>query len=146
MPTPTPDIASPEAYADGLPFAAYAELRARPGLAWHEYGDSGFWAVTRHADVDAVSREVQQLRRLRLRGESRRPGRRPSSELHVRNDGLGAIGVGVRFSPGIEIPARERDDASGDGDGGELGRELDRDSHDSPIAFEQFRPLDSRPG
>ncbi len=61
MPTPTPDIASPEAYADGLPFAAYAELRARPGLAWHEYGDSGFWAVTRHADVDAVSRDIKRF-------------------------------------------------------------------------------------
>ena len=30
-------------------------MRAEPGLVWHPYESSGFWAATRHADVKAVS-------------------------------------------------------------------------------------------
>jgi cholest-4-en-3-one 26-monooxygenase len=32
-----------------------AALRATPGIVWHPYAGSGFWAVTRHADIKAVS-------------------------------------------------------------------------------------------
>jgi cytochrome P450 len=53
-----PDITSSAVYAVGVPHRAYAELRATPGLAWHPYGDSGFWAVTRHADIREVSRNA----------------------------------------------------------------------------------------
>ena len=51
-----PEIADPRLYVDGIPHERLARIRAIPGLAWHPYGDSGFWAVTRHADVRAVSR------------------------------------------------------------------------------------------
>ena len=51
-----PEIADPRLYLDGIPHERFAEIRAMPGLAWHPYGDNGFWAVTRHADVRAVSR------------------------------------------------------------------------------------------
>ena len=51
-----PEIADPRLYLDGIPHERLARIRAIPGLAWHPYGDSGFWAVTRHADVRAVSR------------------------------------------------------------------------------------------
>jgi cytochrome P450 len=41
-------------YADGDALqAVLAELRASPGLAWN--ATEGFWAVTRHADVQAIS-------------------------------------------------------------------------------------------
>ncbi len=51
-----PEIADPRLYLDGIPHERFAEIRAMPGLGWHPYGDSGFWAVTRHADVREVSR------------------------------------------------------------------------------------------
>ena len=51
-----PEIADPRLYLDGIPHEQFARIRAMPGLAWHPYGDNGFWAVTRHADVRAVSR------------------------------------------------------------------------------------------
>ena len=55
-PTLAPEIADPRLYLDGMPHERFAQIRAMPGLAWHPYGDNGFWAVTRHADVRAVSR------------------------------------------------------------------------------------------
>ena len=51
-----PEIADSRLYLDGIPHERFAEIRSMPGLAWHPYGDNGFWAVTRHADVRAVSR------------------------------------------------------------------------------------------
>ena len=51
-----PEIADPRLYLDGIPHERFAQIRGMPGLAWHPYGDDGFWAVTRHADVRAVSR------------------------------------------------------------------------------------------
>ncbi|MEZ5378055.1 MAG: cytochrome P450 [Acidimicrobiales bacterium] len=53
--TDVPDLTSPQQYTEGIPFEAMAALRATPGLVWHPYADSGFWAVTRHADIKAVS-------------------------------------------------------------------------------------------
>ena len=55
-PTLAPEIADPRLYLDSIPHERFAQIRAMPGLAWHPYGDNGFWAVTRHADVRAVSR------------------------------------------------------------------------------------------
>ena len=50
----TDALLDPAAYADSARLhAVLAELRAAPGLAWN--ATEGFWAVTRHADVQAVS-------------------------------------------------------------------------------------------
>lgn len=54
-----PGVTSPSLYLDGIPEARFAELRATPGLVWHPYEASGFWAVTRHADVREVSRTTE---------------------------------------------------------------------------------------
>jgi cytochrome P450 len=43
------------AFHAGDPFPWFRRLRATPGLYWHE--TPGFWAVTRHADVTAISRD-----------------------------------------------------------------------------------------
>lgn len=52
------DLADPELYAQGIPHAAFAALRAQPGLTWNPLGpNDGFWAVGRHADVVEVSRD-----------------------------------------------------------------------------------------
>jgi len=56
------DLADPALYDSGIPQDVFAELRATPGLAWNAIGDDpadGFWAVTRHADVVAVSRDTE---------------------------------------------------------------------------------------
>jgi len=56
------DLADPALYDSGIPQDVFAELRATPGLAWNAIGGDpadGFWAVTRHADVVAVSRDTE---------------------------------------------------------------------------------------
>lgn len=50
-----PDLTSPQQYTRAIPYEAMAEMRSTPGLVWHPYEGGGFWAVTRHADVKAVS-------------------------------------------------------------------------------------------
>lgn len=52
----SPDITEPSLYLEGIPHARFAAIRETPGLAWHDYHDGGFWAVTRHADVKTVSK------------------------------------------------------------------------------------------
>ncbi len=53
------DLIDPETFADGLPLEQFAAMRADAPVFWHEqkgsWGD-GFWVVTRHADVQEVSR------------------------------------------------------------------------------------------
>ncbi|HYC23002.1 MAG TPA: cytochrome P450 [Candidatus Bathyarchaeia archaeon] len=49
------DLAS---YRDGPPHALYRRLRAEDPVHWHpEKGGTGFWALTRHADVVRASRD-----------------------------------------------------------------------------------------
>ena len=47
----TPDLADPALFAGGMPHAVFRELRANIPVAWQP---SGFWAVTRYADVVTV--------------------------------------------------------------------------------------------
>lgn len=68
-----PSIADPATFADGVPFETFARMRAREGLAWVDepplrrligsreatFRGSGFWAVTRHADVLAVASDPE---------------------------------------------------------------------------------------
>lgn len=56
----------------GPPHAVYAEVRRREGISWQEMpGVGGYWAVLRHADVVAVSRQPElfsaQIRGMQLR-------------------------------------------------------------------------------
>jgi cytochrome P450 len=53
------DLYSPSSYASGHPVDQYAWLRDNDPVHWHEEPDGpGFWAVTRHEDVKAVSRNA----------------------------------------------------------------------------------------
>lgn len=49
------DVTTPALYLDGIPHDRFTAIRETPGLVWHPYEDSGFWAVTRFADVRVVS-------------------------------------------------------------------------------------------
>ncbi len=56
------DITSHDTYLDGFPHAAFRRLREEEPVAWTtENDDSGFWSVTRHADVIEVSRDYNRF-------------------------------------------------------------------------------------
>ncbi len=56
------DLTDPDLLADHLPLNEFAWLRRNQPIRWNPqpsmvgYGDAGFWALTRHADVTAVTR------------------------------------------------------------------------------------------
>jgi cholest-4-en-3-one 26-monooxygenase len=56
------DLSDPDLLADHLPLDEFAWLRRHRPVRWNPqpstagYGDDGFWALTRHADVSAVTR------------------------------------------------------------------------------------------
>jgi cholest-4-en-3-one 26-monooxygenase len=60
------DFTDPEIYVHGIPHADFAEMRRNAPIAWIPqrrgsagFDDEGYWAVTRHADVMAVSRDSE---------------------------------------------------------------------------------------
>lgn len=54
------DLLSPASFDGGQPHAQFDWLRANAPVQWHdEPNGTGFWAVTRHADVWAVDRDFQ---------------------------------------------------------------------------------------
>jgi cholest-4-en-3-one 26-monooxygenase len=58
------DLSDPDLLADHLPLDEFAWLRRNQPVRWNPqdsvaaYGDSGFWALTRHVDVSAVTRSL----------------------------------------------------------------------------------------
>jgi cholest-4-en-3-one 26-monooxygenase len=63
FPSPLPeglDLTDPDLVAVGVPLAQLAELRRSAPVWWNSqgptaFGDKGFWAVTRHADIKEIS-------------------------------------------------------------------------------------------
>lgn len=53
------DIADPAIYEAGIPHNAFRSLRDTSPVHWHEWSDrsKGFWAITRHEDIVAISRD-----------------------------------------------------------------------------------------
>ena len=52
------DLKSPDLYAEGVPYAFFDRLRNSEPVYWQPEEDgTGYWAVTKHADVVAVSRD-----------------------------------------------------------------------------------------
>jgi|RhiMetdeSRZDD1v2_1073273.scaffolds.fasta_scaffold14279_6 cholest-4-en-3-one 26-monooxygenase len=53
------DIASPAVYEAGIPHESFRLLRDNAPVHWHEWTDRsrGFWAITRHEDIVAISRD-----------------------------------------------------------------------------------------
>ena len=54
------DLNDAATFNNGIPHAAFATMRATPGLTWtpdHPDGGRGFWSVTRMADLVEVSRD-----------------------------------------------------------------------------------------
>ena len=54
------DIYSPDVFVDGPPHEVFARLRREQPVCWQDVpGQSGYWAVLRHADVVHVSRHPE---------------------------------------------------------------------------------------
>ncbi len=52
------DLWNPDNYRSGAPHEMFARLRREAPVYWHDEPDGpGFWVVTKHADVQAVSRD-----------------------------------------------------------------------------------------
>lgn len=55
----TVDLTDPRWHTDGPPHALFARMRAEAPVRWNPLPDgTGFWSVTRHADVSAISRDT----------------------------------------------------------------------------------------
>ncbi len=69
------DISSHDTYLGGFPHATFARLREDEPVSWVPEPDgSGFWAITRHADVVEVSRDYARFTAARgIRIESMDP-------------------------------------------------------------------------
>ncbi|HEY1616194.1 MAG TPA: cytochrome P450 [Streptosporangiaceae bacterium] len=54
------DLTDLDLWARGVPYAEFARLRAGAPVCWHPEAapNSGFWSVTRYADIVAASRDV----------------------------------------------------------------------------------------
>ncbi len=54
-------LADPDTFSDGPPYGLFAQLRDSEPVAWTPEPEphSGFWSITRHADIVAVSRDWQ---------------------------------------------------------------------------------------
>ncbi len=58
------DLIEPDQWTRGIPHDQLAWLRAEAAVYWHETvqpGMSGFWALTRHADVQATNRDIDRF-------------------------------------------------------------------------------------
>jgi cholest-4-en-3-one 26-monooxygenase len=56
------DLTDAATFADGIPHDAFARLRREAPVVWHPERDgTGFWSVTRHADVVDVNRDAPAL-------------------------------------------------------------------------------------
>lgn len=59
---PYADITSHDTYVEGFPHGTFQRLRETEPVAWIDESDgSGFWAVTRHADVIEASRDYNRF-------------------------------------------------------------------------------------
>jgi len=57
--TREPHLLDLDLLSAGTPHARYAELRRREPVSWQEAESGGYWAVLKHADVLAVSRDPE---------------------------------------------------------------------------------------
>jgi cholest-4-en-3-one 26-monooxygenase len=58
------DLTSPDQWTQGIPHEQFAWLRREAPVFWHESDDPavpGFWALTRHADVQAANRDIDRF-------------------------------------------------------------------------------------
>jgi linalool 8-monooxygenase len=88
-----PDLKDPDLYVDRMPYQVFANLRHTDPVFWNPETDgSGFWAVTRHADIVEVSRQP-----LLFSSAYENGGHRIFNENEVGLTGAGDSAVGIPF-------------------------------------------------
>lgn len=87
------DLANPDLYADGIPHAVFARLRVEAPVYFNaEANGPGFYALTRHADIVAVSRDPARFSSAHEWG-----GHRLFNENEVGLTGAGESAIGIPF-------------------------------------------------
>ena len=56
------DFTDPDVLLKGIPVTEFAELRKTAPVWWNAqdesiFGDGGYWVISRHADIKAISRD-----------------------------------------------------------------------------------------
>jgi linalool 8-monooxygenase len=88
-----PDLKDPSLYEAGVPWDAFEELRRSDPVHWNPERDgAGFWAVMRHADIVAVSRQPLLFSSAHENG-----GHRIFNENEVGLTGAGESAIGIPF-------------------------------------------------
>jgi linalool 8-monooxygenase len=78
------DLKDPDLYLDGTPHDAFAWLRANDPVHWNPETDGpGFWAVTRHADILAVSTDPETFSSAKANGGHRIFDERIASDAEI---------------------------------------------------------------
>ena len=56
------DLSSHDSFAEGAPHNTFARMRREMPVAWTDYAQgTGFWSITRHADIFALNRQTDLL-------------------------------------------------------------------------------------
>ncbi|MFB0875799.1 MULTISPECIES: cytochrome P450 [unclassified Sphingobium] len=95
MPSTTarPDLKDPDLYLDRAPHDVFAELRRKEPVYWNPESDgTGFWALTRYADIVEVSKNPRQFSSAYENG-----GHRIFNENEVGLTGAGESVIGIPF-------------------------------------------------
>lgn len=88
-----PDLKDPDLYQDRAPYDVFDRLRREEPVYWNPETDgSGFWALTRHADIVEVSRRADLFSSAYENG-----GHRIFNENEVGLTGAGDSAVGIPF-------------------------------------------------
>ncbi|MCI0679606.1 MAG: cytochrome P450 [Actinobacteria bacterium] len=85
---PDVDIISHDTYVTGFPHARFRRMREETPVSWVEESDgSGFWAITKHADVIEVSRDYHRFTASRgIRIEEMKPDELEARRTMMEHD------------------------------------------------------------
>jgi len=89
----SPDLKDPDLYVNRVPHEIFAELRRQEPVYWNaEKEGSGFWALTRQAEINLVSRQPALFSSAYEHG-----GHRIFNENEVGLTGAGESAIGIPF-------------------------------------------------
>jgi linalool 8-monooxygenase len=93
MQTASPDLKDPDLYVNQVPHDIFAKLRRDEPVYWNAEKDGpGFWALTRQAEISAVSRQPALFSSAHEHG-----GHRIFNENEVGLTGAGESAIGIPF-------------------------------------------------
>ena len=90
---PSPDLKDPDLYVNRVPYELFAQLRREEPVYWNSETDGpGFWALTRQAEINLVSRQPGLFSSAHEHG-----GHRIFNENEVGLTGAGESAIGIPF-------------------------------------------------